>query len=226
MGRGRLTIKPLRRENWAQSWKRHFRPIEIGKSLLIKPSWSRRRARAGQRVIILDPGLSFGTGHHATTLFCLQQLARGRRQGARQSLLDIGCGSGILAIAAAKLGYSPVEAFDCDPEAIRVSLQNIKRNRVRVRLRRADLRRMPLVSRRRYDVVCANLTGDLLVGEAEKIRNRLKPGGKLVVAGILRREFPGVRKKLQRVNLTLRETGVSREWKSGQFALKSDRCVA
>jgi ribosomal protein L11 methyltransferase len=226
LGRGRLTIKPLRRENWAQSWKRHFRPIEIGKHLLIKPSWSRRRARAGQRVIILDPGLSFGTGHHATTLFCLQQLARGRREGARQSLLDIGCGSGILAIAAAKLGYSPVEAFDCDPEAVRVSLQNIKRNRVRVRLRRADLRRMPLVSRRRYDVVCANLTGDLLVGEAEKIRNRVKPGGKLVVAGILRREFPGVRKKLQGVDLTLRQTGVSREWKSGQFALKSDRCAA
>jgi ribosomal protein L11 methyltransferase len=177
-------------------------------------------------VVILDPGLSFGTGHHPTTLFCLQQLARGRRQGARQSLLDMGTGSGILAIAAAKLGYSPVDAFDSDPEAVRVSRQNIKRNRVRLRLRRADLRRMPLVCRRRYDVVCANLTGDLLLGEAEKIRNRLKPGGRLLVAGILRREFSVVRKNLQRINLTLGQIGVEKDWKSGQFALKCDRCVA
>jgi ribosomal protein L11 methyltransferase len=226
LGQARVTLKPLRRENWAHSWKRHFRPLEIGHRLLIKPSWSRRRARAGQRVIILDPGLSFGTGHHPTTLFCLQQLARGRRQGTRQSLLDIGSGSGILAIAAAKLGYSPVEAIDCDPEAVRVGLRNIKRNRVRLRLWRGDLTRMPLVSRRRYDVVCANLTCDLLVGEAEKIRNRLKPGGRLVVAGILRREFAGVRKKLQRINLTLRQICVQKEWKSGQFALKRDRSAA
>jgi len=133
--------------------------------------------------------------------------------------LDIGSGSGILAIAGAKLGYSPVEALDCDPEAVRVSLQNMKRNRVRLRLRRADLERMPLVPRLRYDVVCANLTADLLVKEAEKIRNRLAPGGVLLVAGILRGEFPGVRKKLRQINLTLRKTGVSEEWKSGQFAL-------
>jgi ribosomal protein L11 methyltransferase len=226
LGQARLTIKPLRRENWAHSWRHHFRPLEIGNRLLIKPSWSRRRARPGQRVIVLDPGLSFGTGHHPTTLFCLQQLVRGRRQGARQSLLDIGCGSGILAIAAAKLGYSPVEAFDCDPEAVRVSLQNIKRNRVRLQLRQADLARMPLVSRRRYDVVCANLTGDLLVGEAEKIRNRLKPWGQLLVAGILRREFARVRKNLRRINLTLRHRGVEKEWKSGQFALKCDLAAA
>ena len=226
LGQSRLTIKPLRQENWAHSWKRHFRPLEIGSRLLIKPSWSRRRARAGQRVIILDPGLSFGTGHHPTTLFCLRQLARSRRQGARQSLLDIGSGSGILAIAAAKLGYSPVEAFDCDPEAVRAGLQNIKRNRVRLRLRRADLARMPLAGRRRYDVVCANLTGDLLIGEAEKIRNRLKPGGRLLAAGILRREFPGVRSNFQRINLTLGQIGVRKEWKSGQFALKSDHSAA
>src|SRR5580658_2631872 len=79
LGNVRLAIKPLRRENWAHSWKRHFRPIEIGRRLLIKPSWSRRRARPGQRVIILDPGLSFGTGQHPTTLFCLRQLPRCRR---------------------------------------------------------------------------------------------------------------------------------------------------
>ena len=130
-------------------------------------------------MVILDPGLSFGTGQHPTTLFCLRQLARCRRRGVRQSLLDIGCGSGILAIAAAKLGYSPVLALDNDPEAVRASRRNIKRNNVRVEVRRADLTRLPLATRRRYDVICANLICDLLAGEGEKIRHWLKPGGEI-----------------------------------------------
>jgi ribosomal protein L11 methyltransferase len=219
LGKGRLSINPLRRENWAESWKRHFQPIEIGNRLLIKPGWSRRRARPGQRVILLDPGLSFGTGHHPTTLFCLRQLARFRRRNTRQAFLDIGSGSGILAIAAAKLGYSPVAAFDNDPEAIRAARHNIRRNKVRVALRRADLTRLPLVSRKRYDVICANLVCELLMSEGEKIRNLLKPGGKLITAGVLRREFPGLQKKLHGCNLTLEKKGVDRDWKSGQFAL-------
>jgi len=219
LGEARLAIKRLWRENWAESWKRHFQPIEIGQRLLIKPSWSRRRARPGQRVVILDPGLSFGTGQHPTTLFCLQQLAHCRRSGAEQSLLDIGCGSGILAIAAAKLGYSPVLAFDNDPEAVRASRHNIKRNDVRVTVRRADLTRLPLAPRQRYDVICANLICDLLAGGGEKIRHWLKPGGKLVAAGILNREFSELQKKLHRCGLTLEKVSVNREWKSGQFAL-------
>jgi ribosomal protein L11 methyltransferase len=217
LGQARLAIKPLPRENWAESWKRHFQPIDIGGRLLLKPGWSRRRPRPGQRVVVLDPGLSFGTGQHPTTLYCLRQLARFRRQGAKQSFLDIGCGSGILAIAAAKLGYSPVEALDNDPATVRSSRDNIKRNRVRVVLRRADLTRLPLVPRRRYDVICANLICDLLVNQAERIRNLLKPGGKLVTAGILRGEFHEVEKKLRRCNLTLAGSRVDIEWRSGVF---------
>jgi ribosomal protein L11 methyltransferase len=186
---------------------------------LIRPSWSRRRARPGQRVVILDPGLSFGTGQHPTTLFCLQQLARFRRRGDSQSFLDIGAGSGILAIAAAKLGYSPVVAFDNDPEAVRASRLNIKRNNVHVALRRADLTRLPSFPRRRYDLICANLIGDLLKDQAERIRNLLKPGGKLVAAGILHREFSEIEKKLHEFNLTLETTWTTKEWKSGRFAL-------
>ena len=176
-----MLLRKLRRENWAESWKRHFKPMEIGGALLIKPGWSRRRARPGQRVVRLDPGLSFGTGHHATTSFCLEQLAACRRPGAGQSFLDIGTGSGILAIAAAKLGYFPVQAFDSDP-AVHPGQprQRPKKPRQdRVRPRRQDLARLPVRSRRRWDVICANLTADLLAGQAGKIRARLKPGGQL-----------------------------------------------
>ena len=223
-GTGKITVKPLPRRNWAESWKRHFKPVEIGRFLLIKPAWSRRRPRHGQRVVILDPGLSFGTGHHPTTFFCLQQLARCRRPGQKQSFLDIGTGSGILAIAAAKLGYSLIEAFDHDPAAIRVSRQNVKKNHVQHRFwpRRQDLTTLKNSNRknpRRYDIICANLARDLLVNQASKICARLNPGGKLIVAGLLRREFGEVRKTLRRFNLTLQVSMNDNYWKSGQFVL-------
>ena len=223
-GTGKITVKPLPRRNWAESWKRHFKPVEIGRFLLIKPAWSRRRPRQGQRVVILDPGLSFGTGHHATTFFCLQQLACCRRPGQKQSFLDIGTGSGILAIAAAKLGYSPIKAFDHDPTAIRVSRQNVKKNHVRHhfwprRLELTTLKNSNNKNPRRYDIICANLARDLLVNEASEICARLNPGGKLIVAGILRRQFGEVRKTFRRFNLTLQVSMNDRYWQSGQFVL-------
>jgi len=216
--RMRVVVKKLRRENWAESWKRHFKPMEIGDALLIKPGWSRHRARASQRVVWLDPGLSFGTGHHATTRFCLEQLADCRREGMAQSLLDIGTGSGILAIAAAKLDYSPIEAFDFDPVAVRVSRSNARRNRVegRVAPRQQDLRRLPLRGRR-WDVICANLTADLLQSQARRICARLRPGGALIVAGVLRKEFSRVRDNFLTFGLTLAKSEVNEEWKSGRF---------
>lgn len=220
-GRSVITIKPLPRENWAESWKRHFKPIEIGQALLIKPGWSRRRPRPGQQVVILDPGLSFGTGHHPTTLFCLRQLARCRRRGWRQSFFDIGTGSGILAIAAARLGYGPVEAIDCDPAAVRVSRENAARNRVQdvVRPQKKDLSRLKTARVKEFDIICANLTSDILMSEAGKIRARLKPGGKLIIAGILQEEFGNVAKILQRFGLTFEFSVAYKPWKSGQFVL-------
>ena len=217
IGPAKIAVKPLPRENWAESWKRHFKPLEIDESLLIKPGWIRRPARPGQKVVILDPGLSFGTGNHPTTFFCLQQLSRCRISGQKQSFLDIGTGSGILAIAAAKLGYSPIEAFDNDPAAVRVSRQNVKKNRARHLLwpRRQDL--ATFKNARKYDVICANLARDLLIQEASNICSRLKPGGKLIVAGILRRQFGEVEKTLRRFNLTLQAGKSDKHWKSGQF---------
>ncbi len=218
LGGARLTIKRLPREDWAESWKRHFQPIEVGKQLLIKPSWSTRRAGVGQRLIVLDPGLSFGAGHHPTTLFCLQQIVDFRRRGSAQSFLDIGSGSGILAIAAAKLGYSPVVAFDNDPESLRTAKCNIKRNRARVSFRLADLTHLSQGPRQKYDLICANLISDLLLSEAGKIRYMIKPKGSLVVAGILHRQFPEIEKRLHGFNLTLVKSSANKEWKSGRFA--------
>ncbi|MBI5774988.1 MAG: 50S ribosomal protein L11 methyltransferase [Verrucomicrobia bacterium] len=220
----KASVQRVRREDWAESWKRHFKPLNIGSALLIKPSWSRRRPRKGQMAVVLDPGLSFGTGQHATTEFCLQQLVKARRRGAAQSFLDIGTGSGILAIAAAKLGYSPVTAFDFDPVAVRVARENVRSNRVEklLRISRQDLTRLPEHGRKHH-VVCANLIYDLLIQERRRILNRLRPDGVLVLAGILATQFPRVREAYAEAGLELLSTRVKREWQSGAFAFRREQ---
>ncbi|HWX19603.1 MAG TPA: 50S ribosomal protein L11 methyltransferase [Candidatus Binatia bacterium] len=219
IGPGKLSLERVPRENWAESWKRHFRPLEIGSRLLLKPSWSRRRPRPGQAVVVLDPGLSFGTGQHPTTAFCLQQMVGWRRAGESQGCLDIGTGSGILAIAATKLGYGPVEGLDVDAEAIRVARANAGRNRVldRIRFVKQDLRGLVGRARGKYLLVCANLVADLLLSERERVIGRVETGGLLVLAGILEGEFPGVQRAYEAAGLRLRAVRTQGEWRSGSF---------
>jgi ribosomal protein L11 methyltransferase len=229
IGAAKIQLVRVKREDWAESWKRHFHPLEIKpgpgqarsglRSLLVKPSWSRRRPAARQAVIILDPGLSFGTGQHPTTSFCLQQIVRHQAPAAPRSFLDIGTGSGILAIAAAKLGYAPVQAFDFDPESVRVAGDNARKNRVadRLRLTRQDITRLPLRSRMKFDLICANLISTLLIAERRRIVNRLKPGGTLVLAGILAAEFTEVQRAFADVKLKLLASRTENEWRSGAF---------
>jgi ribosomal protein L11 methyltransferase len=217
---GDIRIAKVRREDWAESWKKYFKAIRIGSKLLIKPSWSKEKPLKGQAVVTLDPGLSFGTGQHPTTSYCLQKLTESAGPGA--SLLDIGCGSGILAIAAAKLGYSPVEAFDFDPVAVRIAQGNLRRNRVdhKVRCRRQDLTKLSPASAQKYEVICANLVAELLIAGAKKILGRLARNGRLIVAGILTTQFAEVRQAFEKRGLELLDTKSEREWQSGLFGFK------
>jgi ribosomal protein L11 methyltransferase len=222
IGPGTVDVREVKRENWAESWKRHFKPLSIGGTLLLKPSWSRRRPRPGQRVIVLDPGLSFGTGHHATTSFCLREVVRFCARGGG-SFLDIGTGSGILAIAAAKLGAGPIEAFDFDPEAVRVARQNARRNRVEqeLKLAQADLTKAARRPARRFALVCANLIANLLLQERDKIIARLAEDGTLVLAGILQQEFGQVRAAFEARGLILVRQRDEKEWTSGAFVRRA-----
>ena len=140
------------------------------------------------------------------------------------SLLDIGTGSGILAIAAAKLGYAPVRCFDFDPESVRVAKANAAQNGVAhlVKPVRHDLTKLPLVSATRYDVVCANLIFDLLLTERDRILNRLRPDGVLVLAGILQTQFPKVARAYRQAGLRLIATEVEKEWQSGAFVWRAN----
>jgi ribosomal protein L11 methyltransferase len=256
IGPGKITIAKVRREDWAESWKRHFKPIEIQvknrrrelhesqisfaktgtritrpseriKSLLIKPSWSKRRPRKGQIVVVLDPGLGFGTGQHPTTAFCLCELVRCGKFEARRSFLDIGTGSGILATVAAKLGYSPVRAFDCDPEAVRIARANARANGVhkKARITRGDVAKLPIHAAKQYDLVCANLISTLLLAEGRRIAAQLKPGGTLVLAGILKSEFAQVQKVFAGLGLKLAAAKTGNEWRSGSFYYARENSV-
>ena len=226
-GSGKVIIARVRRADWAESWKRHFKPIEIGKALLIKPSWSKRRPRKGQIAVVLDPGLGFGTGHHPTTADCLHALVRGGNFNPRRSFFDIGTGSGILAIAAAKLGFCPVRAIDCDAEAVRVARANARANGVRNKLQisRMDVTKLRIHGAKQYDLVCANLISTLLLEERRRIAAQLKPGGTLVLAGILKSEFPKVQKAYAKFGLKLAATRTGNEWRSGSFCYARENSV-
>lgn len=218
-GTGKIRVAKVRREDWAESWKRHFKAIEIGRALLVKPSWIKRPPRKNQAVVVLDPGLSFGTGQHATTSFCLHEIVRCLNAESRQSFLDVGTGSGILAIAAAKLGYQPVHAFDFDPECVRIASANARMNRVgdKLKITHGDATKLPLKPKRRYDLVCANLISTLLIAERRRIVAHLNRGGTLVLAGILKSEFGLVQSAFEGLGLKLIAAKVEKEWRSGSF---------
>jgi ribosomal protein L11 methyltransferase len=228
IGTGKIKISKVRPENWEESWKRHFKPIKIGNSLLVKPSWSKRRAGKNQAVVILDPGLSFGTGQHPTTEFCLREIVaavcdrqnqRSQSAATAKSFLDIGTGSGILAIAAVKLGCKPVRAIDFDPEAVRIALANAHVNGVlkNIEIVSGDVTKLQTKPKEQFDLVCANLISNLLIAERKKIAAQLKPGGVLVLAGILKMEFLEVQKEFESLGLKLISSRSKKEWRSGSF---------
>ena len=218
-GAGKIQIARVRREDWAESWKKHFKAMEIGRTLLVKPSWINKLPRKNQAVVVLDPGLSFGTGQHATTFFCLSQIARLGKKGHGQSFLDIGTGSGILALAAAKLNFKPVEAFDFDPECVRVAKANAASNKLghRIKLFHGDVTKLPLRAGKKFDLVCANLISNLLVDQSRRIVNRVNPTGTLVLAGILAAEFSEVRRAFENLGMKLVAAKTEKEWRSGAF---------
>lgn len=219
MGPCTVETGSVRRQDWAESWKKHFKPISISKRLLIKPSWIKRRRLKNQSVVILDPGLSFGTGNHPTTSFCLHEVVKCLNPGPAQSMWDVGTGSGILAIAAAKLGFAPIHAIDFDPESVRVAKENAISNRVmeKIRLSRRDLTKIPPLGRPQYHLICANLISTLLLSQRDKLVCRLRPGGTLVLAGILKEEFAQVRDFYCQAGLRFVHDQVDGEWCSGAF---------
>ncbi len=207
----------LKKEDWAEAWKKYFTLIPISDRLMIKPSWLEYQPLPEQKVLEIDPGMSFGTGQHATTLFCLKMIDKLSGQADVHSFLDAGCGSGILAIAASLLGYEPIDAFDYDADAVMIARENLELNRIaNVEPTTADAANYPGRAEH-YDFVCANILGHLLKAYRKNIANWVRPGGYLALAGILDREFEGVSNAFLQIGFEEVERETLREWTSGLF---------
>ena len=212
-------LSELRKEDWAESWKIHFKPIEISETLAVTPSWSDFHARPGQHVIVLDPGMSFGTGQHATTKFCLSRLDRfaAGHDVSRASMLAAGCGSGILAIAAEKLGWGEIQAFDIDPDAVRIAGENAAANGCsRIRFSTASLIEFNARGRT-FDVIAANILSSALLAGKDKLLSLLKVGGVLILAGILDKEYETVRSAFESAGCRQVDTAEEKQWRGGAF---------
>jgi ribosomal protein L11 methyltransferase len=209
---GEITTRVVHEADWADAWKAHFPVLRVGRRLVVRPTWRRHRAEPGDVVLALDPGMAFGTGLHPTTRLCLAGVERladdGRIRGRR--VLDVGCGSGILTIAAAQLGAATIVAVDTDPIAVEATTANARRNRVS---RRVHSRVGTLPSGEGpFDVVLANLIASLLVALAPALRDELALGGTLLASGIFVDRAPEVRAALEGAGLAVRHATSEGDW--------------
>jgi ribosomal protein L11 methyltransferase len=208
---GPLGIRTVGESDWAEAWKAHFPVLRVGRRLVIRPSWRRHRATTGDVVVTLDPGMAFGTGLHPTTRLCLaavERLADGGELGSR--VLDVGAGSGILSIAAARLGADHVLAIDTDPIAIEATVANTDRNGLAGRI---TARHGSLPSGDDpFDVVLANLVGSILIELAPVLARELVPGGRLVASGIFVDREAEVASAFAAARVTVHERDVDGDW--------------
>ena len=182
-----IVVGEIPDEDWRLAYRRHFTTERIGRRLVVHPPWE-PEPQDGV-VVTLDPGLAFGTGKHETTRACLEYIDEYSEEGG--SFLDMGCGSGILSISAALLGYGPVEGFDVDEEAVQASRENAALNNAAVEYRRFALGRPGNASpSRRCDLVAANILGPLLIRFADEITPYV--GRRLIISGILDTLYPEV----------------------------------
>jgi ribosomal protein L11 methyltransferase len=185
MGQDQLRWRILRDRNWNSAWRRFFSPQRVGQEFIVAPPWAKLPRLGRRHLIVIEPGMAFGTGTHATTRGCMEFIERIARSLDKKQFtaLDVGTGSGILAIALAKLGARKVWAVDNDPVALNVAKENIRYNAVQ---KNVFCSAGPLNRLRTFPIVVANLTAETISTLAESLSKRVSPGGYLILSGILR----------------------------------------
>ncbi len=197
-------------DDWAERWREFHRPLVLDGRLTVRPPWEPPGTTPID--LVIDPGQAFGTGAHATTRLCLELmlgLSQGSDGEALGSLLDLGCGSGVLAIAAARLGWAPVLALDYDPLSVTATAENARVNGVALEVRRHDLRTEPTPP---ADTVCANLLGALLIDWAAMLRSASGLPARVIAGGLLERESDRVSTAFAEAGFRLDDRRVRGEW--------------
>ena len=202
------TKRVIEGDDWIDVWKKHFRPIHLGR-IVVVPEWIDYTKEAGEHVVLLDSNMAFGTGEHETTSMCVELLQDYLKEG--DTVLDVGCGSGILGIAAAKLGGKRCYLSDLDPIAVESAEHNCALNNVEdiTRVTLSDLLSESSVT---ADIILANITAEVLSLLAPSIPAHLKAGGTLILSGIIESRLALVKEKYAAVGLSLREERRKGEW--------------
>ena len=213
---GRLELAAdttLEEKDWENNWKEFFKPFPVGERFVIKPSWETVADAGGRQILEIDPASSFGTGTHHTTQLCIRELERVVTPGCR--LLDMGCGSGILFIAAHLLGAGELTAVDIDENAARIAAENAEKNGAVCRILAGDVLADPALAQQvgdGYDVIVANIVADVIRAMAGLFWQKLRPGGTLIVSGIIGERAEEVRRALEGQGFCLLRRQMQQDW--------------
>ena len=204
-----LSQSVLPEKDWNEIWKKNFTPIDVGDNLTIIPSWL--QSETNRIPIIIDPGMVFGTGHHETTRTCLSMIEKIARVTSKRRFLDIGTGTGILAIGASRLGFEQVTAVDIDPLAVDAARRNAVANGLtNIEVLEGTIQAVSA----RFDVIAANLLVEILTGIAPELSDRLEPGGRAILSGLLIGQEEDVIRAMASSGLTFQEKIIDGKWVS------------
>lgn len=208
VGLGEVISKEIHEEDWANTWKKYFKPLKIGEKIVIKPIWEEYKEQDCDLVVELDPGMAFGTGDHETTKLCILALEKYVEKDS--IVFDVGCGSGILAIAAAKLGAKRAVGVDLDPVAVKSALENVAHNNLdNIEILHGNLIE---VIDGKADIVVANILAEIVCILTEDVSRVLKSGGYFITSGIIHDRVEMVTKKLEECGFIVETVNKDGEW--------------
>lgn len=208
LGEAKVEHEKMYEEDWANTWKQYYKPSKVGEKIVVKPIWEEYEAKEGELVVDLDPGMAFGTGTHETTRMCIQALERYVKE--ESTVFDVGCGSGILAIAAAKLGAKLAVGVDLDPVAVESSIENVGYNN----LNNIEILHGNLVEviDGKADIVVANILAEIICILTDDVKRVLKDGGTFITSGIIHDRVDMVCEKLEATGFEVIEKNRDGEW--------------
>lgn len=208
---GKIEVIGVNEEDWANAWKAYYKTLHIGRRVVVVPMWESYDPAPGEIVVKMDPGMAFGTGTHETTRLVMELLEQTVTPGCR--VLDVGCGSGILGICAAKLGAGLCRCYDIDPVAVRVARENIRESgETCVSCDVSDLLSGVDLTDGPYDVICANIVADIIMRMAPDVGRYMKPNGVLLASGIITEREGEVTAALEKSGLTVKKSLIDNGW--------------
>lgn len=209
IGKGHIITKQIDEEDWANAWKKYFKPFKAGDKIVIKPTWEDYEIEQNEIIVEIDPGMAFGTGDHETTLMCLKLLESYVKKG--DIVFDVGCGSGILGIAAGKLGAGKILCVDFDENACKVASENVAVNKMEhvVNVEKGNLLD---IATDKADVIVANIIADIIIYFSKQASELIKSGGIFISSGIIKERRDDVIKELKNNKFSIIEVMEMGEW--------------